>query len=288
MDRPELIGDIVTHWLKYGERRKTVCFAVDVQHSIHLRDEFIRSGVRAEHIDGKTPKQDRDEILARLASGETELVTNCMVLTEGWDMPEVGTCILARPTKKMGLYRQMIGRVLRTAEGKTDAIVLDHSGAVFRHGFAEDHVEWTLIETDRAESPAHRRRLDNGYSSRLLECTQCSSIREAGKPCPHCGFMPQRPPKDVFTAAGDLGLVDRNGNIRTDLHDPAVRSDWLAMFTHIQQQRGYKAGWVYWQYKTKFGAEPPRGLHVVPKEPSREVSNWVRSRQIAYAKSRSA
>ena len=105
---------------------------------VHLRDEFIKSGVRAEHIDGGTPKPERDASLARLASGEIELITNCMVLTEGWDMPEVGCCILARPTKKMGLYRQMIGRVLRPAEGKPDAIILDHSGAVFRHGFAED------------------------------------------------------------------------------------------------------------------------------------------------------
>ena len=46
--------------------------------------------------------------------------------------------MLARPTQKMGLYRQMIGRVLGPAPGKTDAIVIDHSGAVYRHGFAED------------------------------------------------------------------------------------------------------------------------------------------------------
>jgi superfamily II DNA or RNA helicase len=138
MDRPKLIGDIVTHWHKYGERRKTVCFAVNVSHSVHLRDEFIKSGVRAEHIDGSTPKAERDASLSRLASGEIELVSNCMVLTEGWDMPEVGCCVLARPTKKMGLFRQMIGRVLRPAVGKSDAIIIDHSGAVFRHGFPED------------------------------------------------------------------------------------------------------------------------------------------------------
>lgn len=131
MDKPKLIGDIITNWHKYGERRKTVAFAVNVRHSIHLRDEFIRSGVRAEHIDGSTPKPERDASLARLASGEIELITNCMVLTEGFDLPEMGCCILARPTKKMGLYRQMIGRVLRPAPGKTDAIVIDHSGAVF-------------------------------------------------------------------------------------------------------------------------------------------------------------
>src|SRR5262249_48190675 len=102
------------------------------------------SEVRAEHLDGSTPKTERDAILARLRSGETEIVTNCAVLTEGWDMPAVGCLILARPTKQLGLFRQMVGRVLRPAEGKTDAIILDHSGAVYRHGLPEDHVEWTL------------------------------------------------------------------------------------------------------------------------------------------------
>ena len=177
MDRPKLIGDIVTHWHKYGERRKTVCFAVNVSHSVHLTDEFIKSGVKAEHIDGGTPKPERDATLTRLASGEIELVSNCMVLTEGWDMPEVGCCILARPTKKMGLYRQMIGRVLRPAEGKPDAIILDHTGAVFRHGFAEDHVEWVLDPERRSSSPTHDERGEPGSKSRLLECTQCSAIR---------------------------------------------------------------------------------------------------------------
>ena len=121
MDRDNLVGDIVTHWHKYGEKRKTVCFAVNVAHSLHIRDEFIKSGVEAEHLDGTIPKPERDAVLARLASGETTLVTNCMVLTEGWDQPEVSCVILARPTRKMGLYRQMVGRVFRPAPGKVNA-----------------------------------------------------------------------------------------------------------------------------------------------------------------------
>jgi DNA repair protein RadD len=204
MDRTDLVGDIVTHWHKYGERRRTVCFAVNVAHSLHIRNEFIASGVRAEHIDGSTPKLERDAVLARLASGETELVSNCMVLTEGWDMPEVGCCILARPTKKMGLYRQMIGRVLRPAEGKHNALVLDHSGAVFRHGFVEDPVEWTLDPEKRAASPTHAARLAAGHRSRLLECSQCGSIRTAGEACEHCGFLAQRPPQAIVFTDGDL------------------------------------------------------------------------------------
>ena len=98
-----------------ADRRRTVVFATGVQHSVHLRDEFRRSGVRAEHIDGQTPTLERDAILAGLARGDIELVTNCMVLTEGWDQPEVQCLILARPTRHMGLYRQMVGRGLRPA-----------------------------------------------------------------------------------------------------------------------------------------------------------------------------
>ena len=68
-------------------------------------------------------------------------------------MPALGCLILARPTKQMGLYRQMIGRGLRPAPDKTNCIVIDHSGVTYRLGFAEDHVEWTLDPDRKAENP---------------------------------------------------------------------------------------------------------------------------------------
>jgi superfamily II DNA or RNA helicase len=285
MDRAQLVGDIVTHWHKYAERRRTVAFAVNVSHSLHIRDKFLESGVRAEHIDGSTPKDERDATLARLASGEIELVSNCMVLTEGWDLPEVACCILARPTRKMGLYRQMLGRVLRPAPSKPDAIILDHSGAVFRHGFAEDHVEWTLDPDRRAESPTHAARGEN-YSSRLLECTQCGAIREGGKPCPHCGFLPQRPARGIVFQPGELGLVDGERRVKTDLADPVVRNQWHCMLTWIAEERDYKPGWVAHKFKEKFGMWPRWGAVVTPEPPTPEVRSWVKSRQIAFAKGR--
>jgi hypothetical protein len=268
------------HWHKFGERRKTVAFAVDVAHSIHIRDEFVKSGVRAEHLDGDTPKDERDAILARLASGETELVANCMVLTEGWDLPAVGCCVLARPTKKMGLYRQMVGRVLRPADGKPDAIILDHSGAVYRHGLPEDPVEWTLDPDQKAESRTHQARLDRPGAAQLVECSQCTALRLTGQPCPHCGFLPRRPPRDVATHDGELGLVT-GGRAAGNIYD---RDEWLGMFTWIARDRGYKAGWAAHKFREKFGSYPPWGHSAAPIPPSREVLSWVRSRIIAYAK----
>src|SRR5262249_29899718 len=285
MDRDKLVGDIVTHWHKYGERRKTVAFACSVGHSIHIRDEFLKSGVRAEHLDGGTPKDERDAILARLACGQTEVVSNCAVLTEGWDMPEVGCSILARPTKKMGLYRQMIGRVLRPADGKPDAIILDHSGAVWRHGLPEDHVEWTL-DTDRlATAPAHQARLERKVAG-LIECAQCNTLRLGGQPCPHCGFLPRRPAQYVPHVDGELGLVTGAGRATPAAYDHATRDRWHGMLAHIARERGYKPGWVAHKYKEKFGTFPVWGATIAPLEPSPEVLSWVRSRYIAFAKSR--
>jgi DNA repair protein RadD len=283
MDNPKLVGDMVTHWHKFSERRKTVAFAVNVAHSQHLCNEFVRAGVRAEHLDASTPDDERDAILGRLASGETELVTNCMVLTEGWDMPEVGCAILGRPTKKMGLYRQMIGRVLRPAEGKTDAIILDHSGAVFQHGLPEDRVAWTLDPERKATSPAHTARLTQ-HEGKLIECTQCGALRLGGKPCPNCGFLPQRPPRSVFVADGELGLV-QGGRAIGQTYDAETRARWHGMLTYIAEERGYQRGWIAHKYREKFGTFPAWSSMPEPIPPTPEVRSWVRSRQIAYAKS---
>ena len=283
MDRAKLVGDIVTHWHKYGERRRTVAFACSVGHSIHIREEFIKAGVRAEHLDGETPRDERDAILARLESGETEVVANCMVLTEGFDCPDIGCIVLARPTKKMGLYRQMIGRGLRPADGKSDCVILDHSGAVFRHGSPEDHVEWTLDADRRAEAPAHQARLER-RAPVLLECSQCSALRLGGQPCPSCGFLPQRPPRSVFIADGELGLV-QGGRANGQTYDAEACARWHGMLTHIAVERGYQRGWIAHKYREKFGTFPAWGNTPEPIPPTPEVRSWVRSRQIAYAKS---
>ncbi|MBR0719391.1 DEAD/DEAH box helicase [Bradyrhizobium liaoningense] len=287
MDRPKLVGDIVTNWIKFAQRRKAVCFATSVRHSIHIRDEFFAAGVRAEHIDGTTPMDERDATLARLASGEIEIVTNCMVLTEGWDMPALGCLILARPTKQMGLYRQMIGRGLRPAPNKTNCIVIDHSGATYRLGFAEDHVEWTLDPDLKANNPTHAVRVgDQPGGPKIVECRECGAARVGGMACLSCGYLPELSPCAIEVVDGDLGLVDPSRRARPCLDDPYLRNQWFSMLAGIAAERGYKAGWVAHQYRNKFGDWPPPGARPVPTEPSVEVRRWVQSRMIAYARRR--
>ena len=180
-----------------------------------------------------------------------------MVLTEGWDMPEVGCCILARPTRKMGLYRQMIGRVLRPAEGKPDAIVLDHSGAVFRHGFVEDHVEWTLDPDRRAACPTHQQRETEG-GSRLLECTQCGAIRVARRSRARIvdSCRSGRRARCVSPTAISAWSMARAGPQPISPIRRCARAG-TPMLAWIADERDYKPGWVAHKYKEKFGTWPP-------------------------------
>jgi DNA repair protein RadD len=281
MDQAKLIGDVVEHWHRLAERRKTVVFATGVAHSVHIRDEFRRSGVLAEHIDGATPLEERDAILARLSRGEVELVTNCMVLTEGWDQPDVSCIVLARPTRHMGLYRQMIGRVLRPAPGKDHALVLDHAGATWQHGLVEEPVHWTLDQDRRAENPVQAAR-NQHRAPDLTTCPECGAVRTSGQPCPACGWQPTRRARDIETAAGDLALV---GSRKPSEWSAAQRARFHRQLLWVAKERGYKPGWAAHQHKERFGFWPS-ARNATPEPPDDATRSWVRSRWIAYAKAK--
>jgi superfamily II DNA or RNA helicase len=285
MNDQHLVGDVVSHWHRLANGRRTVVFATGVAHSVHLRDEFRASGVWAEHIDGSTPVEQRDAILARLAEGTVDVVTNAMVLTEGWDQPAISCLVLARPTKHMGLYRQMVGRVLRPAPGKTDALILDHAGAVFEHGFVEEPVVWTLSQDRRAENPVHRAR-GQYRAPGLATCPECSAVRFEGRPCSGCGWRPQSKAAPVDIVDGELGHVDRRRRVVGRDHSNADMLRWYCELIYLAHERSYRLGWAAHKFKEKFGRWPSRN-DVAPLPASAEVRAWVRSRQIAYAKSMS-
>jgi DNA repair protein RadD len=288
MDQPKLVGDVVSHWHRLAGGRKTVVFATSVAHSRHLCEEFIKSGVRAEHIDGSTDKDERDEILKRLSQGDLDLVSNCMVLTEGWDQPDVACCVLARPTKSMGLYRQMVGRVIRPSPGKDHALILDHAGATLLHGFVEDRVGWTLDPDERADNHTHQRRDRENRESHggLLTCSQCSAVRMPGKACPNCGFLSKRPGEYVVVRDGDLAHLDRSG-LHAQQYSAEQKHEFHAMLAHIAKERGYKPGWAAYKFKEKFG-HWPLSRFVLPMKPNAEVIAWERHLRIKYAKSLAA
>ena len=112
MNKPKLVGDLVAHWIKYGENRPTIVFGTSIKHSKYICNIFNHNGIPAGHIDGEMPELEREQVLQKLQDDEIKVLSNCMVLTEGWDQPKVSCVIIARPTKSYSMYLQMIGRTL--------------------------------------------------------------------------------------------------------------------------------------------------------------------------------
>jgi DNA repair protein RadD len=290
MNTDALVGDVVEHWLRHSERRRTVGFAVDVAHSVHITRELVKAGVRAEHLDGTTKQGEREAILSRLASGETEFVSNCAVLTEGFDLPDLGCIVLVRPTKSLLLYRQMIGRGLRAAPpDKKDCIILDHAGAVHRHGLPTDTIEWTLHTDKRAANKTHESRKSEYKNDPFCECKNCGHLRQKGFACNNCGYQPK--PRGEGIDYIDGHLIEIGQTQRRELDRQTFYAELRGFQATARKKDGspYKSSWAANQYKDKHGTYPPWVWNNhAPLPPTPATLHWIQHRRIAYAKRRAA
>jgi DNA repair protein RadD len=151
MNKAAMIGEYPRHYLTYARGMRAAYFATSVATSERIASMFRDAGVSAQHVDGTTPTAERKAICRRFALGEIQVITNCAILGEGFDLAaQAGIdvsidCVgLARPTQSLSLHLQMIGRALRPSEGKKHAVILDHAGGLMKHGLPDDDREWRL------------------------------------------------------------------------------------------------------------------------------------------------
>ncbi len=139
-----LMADLIESYQQQCNGKSTIVFAVDVEHSKEIIQRYKNAGISAAHIDANTPKAERDQILSDFKAKKITVVSNVEIVTEGFDFPECEVVQLARPTKSLALYLQMVGRVMRKAKNKDEGIVLDNAGLWLEHGLAVIDREWAL------------------------------------------------------------------------------------------------------------------------------------------------
>lgn len=127
---------IVGAYHDHAPGRQSIVFCAGVDHAQSLAELFQQAGVKAAWVSGATPSSERRAIIADYRAGRVRVITNCAVLTEGFDAPETDCIIMARPTKSSTLYTQMLGRGTRIAERKADLVVIDVVDAYARAGVA--------------------------------------------------------------------------------------------------------------------------------------------------------
>ena len=251
-DKTRLIGDIVSHWKKHAEGRKTVSFGVDQAHAMHIKEQFSEAGVESVYIDAETSQKERQQIWRDYDCGSLKVISSVMTVSLGWDHPVCSCLIAARPTASLGLWRQMLGRGSRPYVGKTHFLVLDHSGNTHRHwpyGLFESQVEWSL------DGAAIKDSVDKAPS--ITTCKKCYATFRAGpRTCPYCGSEIRIVPRTVEVEAGELTEITVAPiQFRpADKDMRAYHSDLMAK----AQARGYKQGWIGITFKAKYHFWPPK------------------------------
>jgi len=273
MNRPEVVGDIVTHWRKYADGLQTIVFNVNIAHSKHVCQMFNEAGVQAEHVDCFTSDDEREAVQRRFDSRETKILCNVDVYSEGWDCPALQCVVMNRPTHSLIRWIQRIGRGLRIYLDKTKLLVLDMTGSCHQLGYPTDDLPLELDDGKprKAGEQTAKEKLPH-------ECLNCHFMIPAGVgACPKCEWLPQR--KDtVETKEGELKKVARK-KILSHADKQQLWSECLG----LAQERKKSAGWASHLYRS-IAQVWPRNLQDIPCSPGPQVSGMATRNAIAYAK----
>jgi len=245
-------------------RKKWLIFACGVKHAGQIIEALQRHGVSCGLITGDLPKEARKRILEAHRAGLIKALVNVDVLTTGYNDPEIDLLAMMRPTESCGLYVQIVGRGMRTAPGKTDALVLDYAGNTLRHGPID------AVNPDRKPSKGE------GVAP-AKECPQCSMIIHAAlRHCPGCGheFPPpalkidrvakvapilqaqvepvQYTVKDVMYFVHQKPGKTDSVRVEYNVGDLLTITEWI-----FPQAAFDKLAWLYLKWCEGAGIEPP-------------------------------
>lgn len=243
VDTPKITGDVIREYKKLANGKRAAVFCINVEHSKHVTEQFNLAGIKAEHVDGSSDREYRSAAIDRFRRGETLVLSNVEIFSEGFDISSIECAILLRPTKSLSLYLQQVGRALRPAPGKDFAIIIDHVRNVQMHGLPDDDRDWSL---DGVKSKIKKNELS------VKICKTCfAALRITASVCNYCGttIASQAEPLDLRALGTDDELTEitkgkfKKSSIDIDRAKAKTKDELL----QLAISRGMKKphAWVY-------------------------------------------
>lgn len=289
----KITGDVVKNWEKvtletFGEAKKTIVFSAGVEHGASLADEFSRKGYNFVSLSYKDDDEYKRQAVEEFNKKDSSIVGLIAtdILTKGFDCPDVMIGVSARPfSKSFSSHVQQLGRVMRPYPGKEFAVWIDHSGNylrfrddwedVFCNGVSELH--------DGKEKPKPEPTAEEKEASK---CPKCGSLwPKQSDTCSHCGFVRERK-NTIEVVPGELYELQTQKELVAKQQE--AKKLFYYQLIQYARNRGFSEGFAYHKFKEKFGVFPRfrKPAHDESIEITSEVSGWLKSRRIAYAKAK--
>lgn len=249
-----IFGDVVKHYRKLIDGQRTIVYAHSIEYSQMFAEQFNEAGISAAHIDGKTKKSEREEIINDFRNGAITVLCNVDLIGEGFDVPDCTAVMLLRPTESLSLHIQQSMRPMRYKPGKT-ATIIDHVGNVYVHGHPDLERQWTL------EKKKKRKREEvDPYP--IWTCPQCyftlpkEEMDDTHK-CPNCGYVEEieRNNGKTIDKTVELQLVTKE-----ELTDWTKATSYKQL-VRIAKMLGYKTSWAAFKAKELHLRDTPRWVY---------------------------
>ena len=248
MIKNTVFGDVIKYYKQLADGKKAVCYCSSVKHSLATAKAFCDAGISARHIDGATPKAQREQIIADFRNGKITILCNVDFISEGFDVPDCECTILLRPTHSLTLYIQQSMRCMRYKQNKR-AVIIDHVGNYARHGMPDDDREWTLEKRKKLSV----KKIEKEQEEKVRQCPECFftfSAPPAGQKavCPHCGYVFPTAERTVETDT-TAKLIKVEG-FKLDFSTPDDCHSYADLLAYAKSH-GYKTGWAYFQARKR-------------------------------------
>lgn len=237
MEKTVIYGETIKNYTELANGKKTIVYCASIAASIETVKEFNNNGFAAYHLDGKTPKKERQQVVQDFRDNKIQILSNVDLFGEGFDIPDCECVILLRPTKSLSLYIQQSMRSMRYKPGK-EAIIIDHVGNCFEHGLPNYEHPWTLEDWPK--------RKKGEKEEKIKTCPECFAVIEPGlRQCPYCGFEFEINGKAVVVADMLLEEVTQEAILAKKPYSYYMRIHTLEELIIFANAKKYKPGWLF-------------------------------------------
>lgn len=242
-------GDVIKTWREKANERKTIVYCHAVWFSKEVAQAFNDAGIKAAHVDSKTPSGERSKIMADFKAGKIMVLCNCDLISEGFNVPDCSCVVLLRPTESLVLYIQQSMRSMRFVPGK-HAVIIDQVGNFKKFGTPDTPRTWTLED--------RKKKKGNGggqLGPPVRTCEKCFAVIPAqSRSCPICGA-------EIEVTKTELN-IDRDANLDDVTQFKPFSANYVVTkrpselktrqdLEEYAKAKGYKPGWIYYQLKKR-------------------------------------